>query len=127
LADASFNHQVSTRLDTITAMLDLTDDPALVAILRARKAGLEEEAFAEYAASLPVEDRPDAETWDVIRRATLARDGYRCRLCGAPNATLQVHHLLEVSRGGRTEPSNLLTLCEDCHAMVHPWLAERVA
>jgi predicted restriction endonuclease len=123
LADAPFNHQVSTRLDMMTMLLETVDDPALSAIIRARKVGLEAQVFAEYAKNLPAEDRPDAETWDVVRRATVTRDGYRCRLCGRADTTLQVHHLLEVSRGGRTEPANLLTLCEDCHAMVHPWLS----
>lgn len=51
--------------------------------------------------------------YDVIRR-----DGYRCRACGASvqsGAHLHVDHIIAVSRGGLTIPSNLQTLCTACN------------
>jgi ATP-dependent DNA helicase RecQ len=38
-----------------------------------------------------------------------------------------VHHLLPRSAGGTNEPSNLITLCDGCHAARHPKLAGRLA
>jgi 5-methylcytosine-specific restriction endonuclease McrA len=33
-----------------------------------------------------------------------------------------VHHLIELSGGGRTVMSNLVTICKTCHARRHPHL-----
>ena len=55
---------------------------------------------------------------DSLRYDILKRDGYRCRICGATQADgvkLHVDHIIPVSKGGRTEPSNLQTLCERCN------------
>ena len=35
-----------------------------------------------------------------------------------------VHHIVWQSRGGLTEPENLVTLCGRCHALVHENLLE---
>ena len=42
-------------------------------------------------------------------------------------ADADVHHLLPRSAGGTDEPSNLVTLCDGCHAAHHPKLAGRLA
>lgn len=60
----------------------------------------------------------DEPTSDGLRVKVLERDGYRCRRCGA-SKNLTVHHRHWRSRGGKTVLSNLLTLCEDCHSLVH--------
>jgi ATP-dependent DNA helicase RecQ len=67
--------------------------------------------------------------WANIREAVLRRDGYKCRECGKPcrSAEADVHHLLSRSAGGPDEPSNLVTLCDGCHAAHHPKLAGRLA
>ena len=55
---------------------------------------------------------------DSLRYDILKRDGYRCHICGATQADgvkLHVDHIIPVSKGGRTEPSNLQTLCERCN------------
>jgi len=54
-----------------------------------------------------------------LREKRLKLDDFRCRLCGATRR-LQVHHREPRSRGGKDELSNLITLCEDCHARQHP-------
>lgn len=47
-----------------------------------------------------------------LRRAIIRRDGNRCAIagCGSRNR-LQVHHIIPWSRGGTTDPDNLITLC----------------
>jgi 5-methylcytosine-specific restriction endonuclease McrA len=56
--------------------------------------------------------------WVKIREAVLRRDKYKCLECGKPcrSAEADVHHLLPRSAGGTDEPSNLVTLCDGCHA-----------
>src|SRR6516165_5025279 len=67
--------------------------------------------------------------WVNIREAVLRRDNYKCVECGTPcrSAEADVHHLLPRSAGGPDEPSNLVTLCDGCHAAHHPKLAGGLA
>jgi len=55
---------------------------------------------------------------DSLRYDVMRRDGFRCQICGATakdGAKLHVDHIRPVSKGGRTEISNLRTLCERCN------------
>ena len=53
-------------------------------------------------------------------RAALVRDGNRCRACSfGLKCALSVHHRLPKELGGRDTPSNLITLCVNCHKIVH--------
>lgn len=55
---------------------------------------------------------------DQLRYTVLKRDNFRCCLCGASaqdGATLHVDHIFPVSKGGKTELSNLRTLCDQCN------------
>lgn len=58
--------------------------------------------------------------WNALRLYVLQRDGYRCRKCGRTKADgvkrLEVNHVVPASRGGATVASNLMTLCDSCHA-----------
>lgn len=67
--------------------------------------------------------------WSEIRRIVLARDNYVCRECGhdAGRRSLDVHHLIPRSFGGRDDPANLVTLCDGCHAAHHPTLQAGLA
>lgn len=61
--------------------------------------------------------------WSSIRKEVLERDDYRCGNCnrsGINNSQIQleVHHIVEVRNGGTHQPSNLQTLCEQCHAAI---------
>ena len=54
------------------------------------------------------------------RDAILRRDNWTCQCCGnsvflEPNLLLEVDHIIPVSAGGKTEPSNLQTLCWKCN------------
>lgn len=70
-----------------------------------------------HGAVVPVDAR-DVETPEAVRKEVLARDGYRCRCCGSKE-NLTVHHRRWRSYGGRTTRSNLVSLCERCHSLVH--------
>lgn len=52
------------------------------------------------------------------RKMVYHRDGYRCALCDNTKY-IQIHHIIQRSRGGSDEMQNLITLCADCHALAH--------
>jgi ATP-dependent DNA helicase RecQ len=62
--------------------------------------------------------RLDRENYDRLRHRILQRDGWCCQRCGAASQ-LEVHHLHLRSRGGEDADSNLITLCNRCHARMH--------
>jgi 5-methylcytosine-specific restriction endonuclease McrA len=55
--------------------------------------------------------------WATKRAAALARDNYRCCGCGVRRAT-QVHHLT-YARVGREMLFDLVSICDECHDLVH--------
>lgn len=72
--------------------------------------------------------------WWTINKQVLERDDYRCRAtlinpqdgtkrrCTRSKANgdkLEVHHVKELSKGGKTISANLITLCESCHNKRH--------
>lgn len=55
-----------------------------------------------------------------IRESVLQRDNWTCQKCGnsvyrEPNLLLEVDHIIPISKGGKTEPNNLQTLCWRCN------------
>lgn len=55
-----------------------------------------------------------------LREAIKKRDNYTCCRCGnsvfkEPNLLLEVDHIIPISKGGKTESSNLQTLCWRCN------------
>lgn len=53
-----------------------------------------------------------------LRYNILERDGFACQICGrtaADGVKLEVDHIIPVSKGGRSTPENLRTLCYDCN------------
>ena len=64
------------------------------------------------------------DNWDELRERVYKRDEYRCQNCGISNVKLHCHHIVPLNKGGTNNLSNLITLCEDCHAKVHPGMAE---
>jgi 5-methylcytosine-specific restriction endonuclease McrA len=56
--------------------------------------------------------------WRQIREYCLKRDGHRCTRCGSTDR-LEVHHVNgNAARDDR--PSQLVTLCFDCHPRLGP-------
>jgi len=64
--------------------------------------------------------RERAKLTSRLRWRILERDNFRCRICGADGASdrnvrLDVDHIVPIVAGGKTEPSNLRTLCNKCN------------
>jgi len=53
-----------------------------------------------------------------LKLRVMRRDGFACRYCGATEdqSTLEVDHIVPVSKGGETKMENLQTLCARCNA-----------
>lgn len=49
------------------------------------------------------------------RSTIFARDGHKCRICGASD-NLVLDHITPISKGGSDETSNLQTLCWSCNS-----------
>jgi 5-methylcytosine-specific restriction endonuclease McrA len=62
--------------------------------------------------------RLDPFLYKKLCRQVLARDNWRCQVCGSKD-NLQVHHQHLRSQQGSDEDSNLITLCAECHAQLH--------
>lgn len=53
-----------------------------------------------------------------LRYDVMKRDNFHCVLCGrseADGVTLHVDHIMPVAKGGKTEMTNLRTLCNECN------------
>lgn len=50
-----------------------------------------------------------------MRFAIYNRDGYRCCKCGRKTDDLEIDHIMPISKGGKTHPDNLQTLCKRCN------------
>jgi len=66
--------------------------------------------------------------WAWIRHKLLVRDKFSCCLCGrhVQLADSVAHHIDAFSEGGKTEFGNLITICVDCHSVIHPWLNSKL-
>lgn len=59
------------------------------------------------------------DQWSIMSAACIKRDGHRCTSCGrssTPGNYLNAHHIVPISRGGKTIMYNLRTLCVSCHS-----------
>src|SRR5215467_3571510 len=91
---------------------------------------LELSAFADFV-DFGMLERPSFEDRlanrrvpDSLRAAVLVRDGGRCRRCRRA-IQLEMDHIVPVSKGGKTEQSNLQTLCRRCNRAKSRKLAPR--
>lgn len=61
-----------------------------------------------------------------VKKATLARDGNKCRCCGIGGpqwlGILVYHHVIPVYLGGPDTMDNGLTLCVNCHLTLHNYI-----
>jgi 5-methylcytosine-specific restriction endonuclease McrA len=70
--------------------------------------------------------------WNEKRLSILKRDGYKCRMCGADNAKINVHHIVYLKdRDPWDYPDSLLiSVCDSCHTKEHLYeklpLAEKI-
>lgn len=56
-----------------------------------------------------------SKTWNRIRSAIFARDGFVCAYCGDVDGPFECDHVVPISRGGSNEKSNLVTACRKCN------------
>lgn len=57
-----------------------------------------------------------AKVSNELRQEIFERDGYTCVNCGSTEKELlEIDHIKPISKGGKTEPDNLQTLCHDCN------------
>lgn len=65
---------------------------------------------------------PKAREGYKSKRAKLHhfRDFGECFAC--PSRADCRHHIIQLQNGGRNKPDNLVSLCNACHAEIHPWL-----
>jgi 5-methylcytosine-specific restriction endonuclease McrA len=60
-----------------------------------------------------------SQAWRTVRREVLRRDHYTCSECYGRAA--EVHHITELTPGNINDvrvalnPSNLISMCHDCH------------
>jgi len=59
-----------------------------------------------------------------LRRMVLERDGWRCQKCGTLR-NLDVHHMRRRSALGDDAEANLITLCRNCHQLLHKFALPR--
>ena len=77
-------------------------------------------AFAAFVEFAQVEKHTSEDRFanrrvpDSMRAAVLVRDGARCRKCRRA-INLEMDHIVPVSKGGKTEESNLQILCRRCN------------
>ncbi|EHQ35363.1 HNH endonuclease [Methanoplanus limicola] len=93
-------------------------------------------------------------SWDWVINQVFKRDNYCCRLCGKTHKDLyweknsesvaperiknilkcnpsvfhylfEFHHNLPIAIGGNSLPENVITLCHDCHVLVHSSLRKK--
>jgi len=62
--------------------------------------------------------REAPKLYTELRRLILERDGWRCQKCGS-SRNLDVHHVRGRSALGDDAETNLITLCRECHQILH--------
>ena len=69
----------------------------------------------------------DNALMSILYEMILVRDGKKCVRCGSENDII-IHHIMAKERGakrrppfGKSVPTNLATLCQNCHSAVDPY------
>jgi len=120
LPDASKAHLLCLLLLSARMNNLLPNSPVKLERLIGATEPLDLSAFAEFVDFAAVEtpsfeDRlANRRVPDSMRAAVLVRDGGRCRKCRRA-IKLEMDHIVPLSKGGKTEESNLQTLCRRCN------------
>ena len=130
LPDASKAHLLCLLLLSARMNNLLPNSPLKLERLIGATEPLDLSAFADFVdfANLErpsFEDSPaNRRVPDSMRATVLVRDGGRCRRCRRA-IQLEMDHIVPVSKGGKTEESNLQTLCRRCNRAKARKLAPR--
>jgi 5-methylcytosine-specific restriction endonuclease McrA len=62
--------------------------------------------------------RLESRDYEQLRDYVLLRDGWRCQFCGS-RQNVEVHHQQFRSHSGEDTEENLITLCTNCHWLMH--------
>ncbi len=76
--------------------------------------GCSQKEYWEWHNTLYLGGSSTSKEWLERSRQAKIRDGWRCKRCGSPE-NLETDHIIELSKGGSNDFSNLQTLCHDCH------------
>lgn len=69
----------------------------------------------------PTKDRVKRAKFDHVKVSRHKFETHsQCFACGR-RATVR-HHIVWIRNGGLNSKRNLISLCADCHAEIHPWL-----
>ena len=49
----------------------------------------------------------------------------RCLQRGIQTLAVEVHHILPVNQGGTNDKENLMSVCSECHKLIHIELGDR--
>lgn len=62
--------------------------------------------------------------WRPLKQWVYQRDNGVCQYCNTETLyeKTHCHHVLELSENGTNHPSNLKTLCHQCHKVRHPFM-----
>lgn len=68
--------------------------------------------------------RPQIDSWIKLKQHVYERDEGICQYCMQPAEYnhSHCHHVLPLSEGGTNHPTNLKTLCVECHEARHPFM-----
>jgi 5-methylcytosine-specific restriction endonuclease McrA len=63
------------------------------------------------------------EGWSELSKQVRQRDSWTCQRCkkncSNQKQKLHAHHIIELSKGGKNRSENLISVCEDCHKIIH--------
>jgi hypothetical protein len=96
-----------------------------------KEAGLTTDLLIKYA-NLPRMRSGDElkairEEFIQLRRLVpLLKTTKNCAVC-IINRSTQLHHIIPLMCGGDNDPLNLVPICEECHAVVHPWMKKQLS
>jgi len=66
-----------------------------------------------------VGSRPKQRLTQLAKKRIAARDEWRCQICKQlVSANYEIDHIRPQAQGGTHDPSNLRTLCRECHGTV---------
>lgn len=77
--------------------------------------------FAEIAIVRPADWDFDAIRWEADAHARIV-EWERCYSCRRQKRDYHRHHIIQVQHGGSNYVRNIVVICDECHAKVHPWL-----